>query len=407
MRITTTIFTLLIISAKAQTPPAQPASGPGGSDYAHNQVIMSDFTSLLSGDGYWLFEPDQPQPDSADVVVFNHGWGVYNPGPYGAWIEHLVRKGNIVIFPKYEQNDGFFPTQYTPNAATGIEDAFTELNTNPSRVKPRMNHIAMFGHSFGGVITANLAIEFSNYNVPQPQCFMLCEPGPGTSLGHLSSYNNMDQSYHALIIVGADDAVVGNTFGRMIFDDSGIPTSRMNYITQYADSPPVIEATHNEPLAADNSYDGGTIGTVITGGYAASKTDAVDYFCYWKLGDALLNCTFYGTDCEYAFGDTPEQKNMGQWSDGTDVIPLVVEPTTVSTNTIETENQALFPNPTLNTLNLKKKTESLKIYNNQGQLVLSQLKPSTQISLEHLAPGHYIVELSTGNNLNRVKLIKR
>ncbi|MEZ4892408.1 MAG: hypothetical protein R2778_05270 [Saprospiraceae bacterium] len=56
-----------------------------------------------TADGYWLFEPADPKPDSAEVVVFLHGYGAYNPMAYGKWIKHLVAKGNIVIYPRYQK----------------------------------------------------------------------------------------------------------------------------------------------------------------------------------------------------------------------------------------------------------------------------------------------------------------
>jgi hypothetical protein len=37
----------------------------------------------------------------------------------------------------------------------------------------------------------------------------------------------------------------------------------------------------------------------------------------WKFPDALRNCTGYGTFCDYALGDTANQENIGNWSDGT------------------------------------------------------------------------------------------
>jgi len=385
------IIFFAFLQTNAQTAPSQPTAGPGSTDYVHGSVIQSNFSSLLSGDGYWLFEPDQPKPDSADVVVFNHGWGVYNPGPYGQWIEHLVRKGNIVIFPKYQQNDGFFPTTYTPNAATGIIDAFDELQTNINRVKPRMNHIAMFGHSFGGVITSNLAIEYNSYGVPKPACFMLCEPGPGSSAGHLSTYSNMDTDYKSLIIVGDDDIVVGNTFGKMIFDSTNISTNQKNYVIQYADTPPIIEATHNEPLAANFSYDGGTIANVITAAYAASKEDAVDFYCYWKLGDALLSCTFYGTDCEYAFGDTPEQRFMGDWSDGSPVTELEVYPQVNGVSEAIKADFIFYPNPANNIIYFKENVAQISILNLEGKIVLTSSNVQ-QIDISKLEAGIYFLK---------------
>ena len=37
-----------------------------------------------------------------------------------------------------------------------------------------------------------------------------------------------------------------------------------------------------------------------------------------------MACSFDGTWCEYALGDTPEQRFMGVWSDGVPVIELNV-----------------------------------------------------------------------------------
>ncbi len=397
-------FFILLISTNSisQSPPAQPISGPGGNIYSNNGVLSTNNTSLFSADGYWLFEPDSPKPDSADLIVFNHGYGVFNPGPYAKWIEHLVKKGNIVIFPKYQLSDASLPSTYTPNAITGILDAINELNTNPTRVKPRMRNLAMIGHSFGGVITANLVTNYATYNIPKPKCFMLCQPGTGgINSGRLVSYANMDTDYKALIVVGEDDIIVGDSFGREIMDSTGIPTIRKNFITHVADYRgfPILEATHNEPLAADFNYDGGTISTVITGGYAASKLDAVDFYCYWKLADALLNCTFYGTNCEYAFGDTPEQRGMGNWSDGITANELIIEPsnTILSTKTMEKSDVAIFPNPTNQFINIEAKKDlfSLHIRNNLGQIVLNkESEISNSIDLSRLDKGSYYLTLN-------------
>lgn len=403
----TIIISFLTFISFCQTPPLQPGTGPGGSDYSHNGVIFSDFTSIFSGDGYWLFEPDQPKPDSADVIVFNHGYGVFNPGPYGQWIEHLVRKGNILIFPKYQLSDASLPSGYTPNAVTGILDAFNELNTNSNRVKPRMEHYAIIGHSYGGVITSNLATEYSSYGTPKPQCIMLCQPGTGGfNGGRLPSYASMDTDYNMLIVVGNDDIVVGDAFGREIMDSTAIPTSHKNYIIHYEDNygSPVLEASHNEPLCANNTYDGGTVSSVITGGYLASKQDAVDYYCYWKLADALLNCTFYGSDCEFAFGNTPEQRNMGQWSDGTDVLELDVEPSSI-VNLVEKEPTFnVIPNPASDyiRLNLEHPNGTVEIYDNLGQLVLhkSITKTNQVIKVNDLPKGFYTLII------NNVKIQK-
>ena len=54
--------------------------------------------------------------------------------------------------------------------------------------------------------------------------------------------------------------------------------------------------------------------------------DALDGYGIWKLTDALLACAFVGEWYEHAFGNTPEQRLMGAWSDGVPVHePLVTD----------------------------------------------------------------------------------
>ncbi len=402
------LITILSISqfSCAQNQPLQPTSGPGGSDYTHGNVVMSDFTSLLSGESYWLFEPTAPTVDSANLIIFVHGYGVNNPGPYGAWIEHLVRKGNIVVYPKYQINATLtLPSQFTPNTVTAILNSINELNTNPNRTKPRLQNIALIGHSYGGVISSNLATEYQSYGIPKPKCFMLCEPG--TSIltgGRLDSYSNMDDSYSALIIVGADDAVVGDSFGREIMDSTSIPTSRKNYIIHHEDShgDETIAATHDEPLAANSNYDGGVLGAIVTGAYAMSKENTVDYYCYWKLGDALLDCSFNNLNCNYAFGDTQEQKNMGQWSDGQEVVKLTVRPsiTVGINNTLETNKLNIYPNPSSSffTINTNEPAKLILIDSTGRTVYQNNNYTGERVQTQAFENGVYKALLQTQNN---------
>ena len=54
------------------------------------------------------------------------------------------------------------------------------------------------------------------------------------------------------------------------------------------------------------------------------RIDALDFYAYWKLFDALTDCAFYGKNREFALGNTPQQRFMGTWSDRTPVQELVV-----------------------------------------------------------------------------------
>src|SRR5262245_60241027 len=94
------LFSLTIFSAQRPTPPAQPDTGPGGKQYAHAAVKKTRYGN--GNQEYWIFEPDAPKPASAPVIVFIHGWGGMNPLYYGAWLDHLVKRGNIVVYPRYQ-----------------------------------------------------------------------------------------------------------------------------------------------------------------------------------------------------------------------------------------------------------------------------------------------------------------
>src|SRR5262245_6244681 len=91
------IVALLLLSALGAdaAPPANEAR-----EYPHKTVRRKEFGS--GARSYWLYEPADPAPAKAPVVVLNHGWLAVNPGAYGAWIEHLVRSGKVVIFPRYQ-----------------------------------------------------------------------------------------------------------------------------------------------------------------------------------------------------------------------------------------------------------------------------------------------------------------
>ena len=54
--------------------------------------------------------------------------------------------------------------------------------------------------------------------------------------------------------------------------------------------------------------------------------DTLDYYGYWKLFDGLYGAAFYGVNREFALGNTPQQRFMGKWSDGTPVKELEILP---------------------------------------------------------------------------------
>jgi hypothetical protein len=102
---------------------------------------------------------------------------------------------------------------------------------------------------------------------------------------------------------------------------------------------PGLIAGHRAPTAPDQNYDngegdltarrsGGPEGSTRDGSARVDSrtptTDAIDFYGLWKLFDALCDAAFSGKNREFALGNTPQQRFMGKWSDGSPVKELVV-----------------------------------------------------------------------------------
>lgn len=297
--------------------PQQPLTGPGGQTYLHDEVVMHDFAS--QPEGYWLFEPARPVPAEAPVVVFIHGYGGYNPMIYGAWIRHLVRKGNIVIYPRYQKNMlSPSPEHFAENVAIAIRDALNELKKS-GHISADDSGLVFVGHSYGGVVAADLAVNHEQYEVPKPEAMFLCAPGSGSFKGgRLDDYSGMPADIKLLMVVNENDWVVGDELAVKLFEETKHLQYR-NLLRQVADDygSPVVEAHHNQTYALDTFFDSGARNYTSKRALKIGRTDAVDFYCYWKLCDALLDFTRTGENAHFAFGGTSEQLFMGQRSDGT------------------------------------------------------------------------------------------
>jgi len=321
------------------TAPLQPETGPGGKEYKHKAV--KEFRYGNEGEGYWIFQPDEPRPESAPVVIFLHGYSAMFPVFYRAWIEHICMRGNIVIYPQY-QSGPLSPTwHYFPNVLTAVKDAREKLKNAEIHVAAQWDKCAVVGHSFGGAMTAKYASVAAAEGVPIPLAAMSVQPGAGPKQApqfglKLDKLDQIPASTLLVVVVGEDDTVVGNILGREIFRGAvNVPAENKDFCVLMSDTygdPPLL-STHASPSAIPRDIPG--IQTASTfaerkaskfrdRGTNPAGVDAQDYYGIWKIFDALCDCAFYGKNREYALGNTPEQRFMGKWSDGKPVKELVV-----------------------------------------------------------------------------------
>lgn len=296
------------ISAIGQT--RQPEIGPGSATYQHDSVLFYNYAE--SEDGFWLFEPAAPTPTTTNLIVFLHGYGGYNPMIYGQWISHLVKKGNTVIYPRYQKN--VFspkPKKFSQNVVTGIKDALKIIQENDQHIPTNTESLCMVGHSYGGILSAEITVNWETYGIPKPKGIFVCSPGTGPfKAGKLDSYEAMPADLKLLIMVSENDYIVGDEMGVRMFE-TAINTPNRNLIRQKADKENGITAGHNETYCVDETYDSGHHNYTASKALRITKTNAVDYFGYWKLFDALVDCTRTHQHCEYAFGNSSKQRSLG------------------------------------------------------------------------------------------------
>ena len=291
----------------AATPPsALPAAGPGSATYPYASVVE---TTYGSGDTqYWLYEPSSPGPSAKPVIVFCHGWGALVPDPYLGWLEHLARRGNVVIFPKYQSSLATSPSTFTDNAVAAIEAALVELASGPHAVVD-LARVAVAGHSFGGVVAANLAARAAAEGLPAFLALLCANPGTN-GFQVYEDYANIPAGTLLLAITGEDDNVVITPDAKRIFlQSTAIPLADKDFVTLRTDAhgTPSLVSNHNASLSG-----------------VSNPPDAFDGYAYWKWFDALSDAAFFGTNRVYALGDTPEQRFMGVWSDAQPVTEPVV-----------------------------------------------------------------------------------
>ena len=344
LKLSLVLFSLTILSAQRATPPVQPATGPGGKEYLHTGVTKNRYGT--GNDEYWIFEPASPKPASAPVIVFIHGWGGMNPLYYGAWLDHLVKRGNIVIYPRYQASLLTPIKDFMPSAIGAIKNAVERLQAEPGHIKPDLNKFAVVGHSVGGLLAASVAALASESKLPQVRAVMSVEPGITEAPINipLADLKKIPAETLLLSVAGDQDTLVRDTDAkRVYYESTTVPAANKDYVLMVTDThgTPSLQASHRAPTAMDRSYDngegvgGGPVNPDRVGNSSTRQNgqdrrletmmvNALDYFGTWKLFDALCDAAFYGKNREYALGNTPKQRFMGVWSDGVAVKELKV-----------------------------------------------------------------------------------
>lgn len=274
--------------------------------YNWTETFLDNKTTQIYDDS-WIFQPINcaTTKDQAPVAVYLHGWGNPNIEGHKDWLEHLVKKGNIVIFPVYEEYGlENLPSGewyiFVERASESIKMALSWLQNDKNNVQPDLNKFAMVGGSMGAYITINLASIWEEKGLPEPKAILLIHPPEEHLLEDIKNPENIPSTILMNCFVGDEDNVVGRKGCDLIWKMTRHILKR-DYVWECSDyyGKPPIKATHKP-------------GNVIK------------WYAYWKTMGGLMDCAFYNKNCAQGLGNTPAHKFMGLWSDNTLVKQLSI-----------------------------------------------------------------------------------
>jgi predicted alpha/beta-hydrolase family hydrolase len=173
-------------------------SGCGGKDEALSQA-SSEGPIGKGASGVWLYRPaGKPK----DVVVYFHGQGgpkEATPVNHLPWIKHLVDRGSVVVYPRYEMAYEADPMPFIVN---GVRAATKKVDVAGLPV-------LAIGYSRGGAIAVEYGAVASEKGLPVPDWIMSVFPAPFGNQGKVIDLASLRHFTELLILVGDQDSIVG------------------------------------------------------------------------------------------------------------------------------------------------------------------------------------------------------
>lgn len=213
------------------------------------------------GEGVWLF---RPAGAPKRLVIFFHGQGgreETTPTNHRPWIDHLVRAGAIVLYPRYETD---YSGAVLDNATTGVRHAMQRLG-------PQTLPVLALGYSRGAALAVEYAAVANHDHVPVPDAIESVNPVPYGETARIVNLRPLKPRTVLALIVSEKDPHASDGAGLLLarLRDSGFPGSQIEL--NIARSTGSFTADHLAPLSSS----------------AAARA------AYWAPTDALIS-TLHG-----------------------------------------------------------------------------------------------------------------
>jgi dienelactone hydrolase len=184
------------------------------------------------GDGgrqVWVL---RPAVEPRAVVVFAHGFGDTGE-PGHPWVDHLLARGNVVVWPRYQSSVDEPRNATVVNLREGLRLAFAdpELRGLP---------VVAAGYSWGAKLVFHYGVNARRWGLPEPRAILSMFPG---SLERgLPPRGPLPKTIQVLLLAGGgDDPAAATAYWRWL---SAHPAGRKAYRV-------LPGLTHDAPMHTD------------------------------------------------------------------------------------------------------------------------------------------------------------
>jgi hypothetical protein len=287
------------------SPPKQPFSGPGGREYLAKEI------DVIFHEDYFIFLPKGIDLKEAPIIllledpIFLFRLKTKEEVLQNFGLVHLVKNGNIVILPMYQKSifDFFNYSLILDRTTILLENSFSEIKSIAKENK--FDKFSIIGLGSG----ASLSTHLLEKNIPQPNALILIAPYSGFPLFSsflfgipLLKIENLSFNSYLITILAQNDRF---SFGEEIFK-----------IYQEA----LVKNKFIFKIPSDNY---GVPSLVSNKGTIFRQYSALNYYGTMKIIDAVLNCAFHNLDCQLLSENKEKLLEMGEWSDGKKVQPII------------------------------------------------------------------------------------
>jgi len=287
--------------------PAPPVAGPGSLALPFPAVREEVFVNPEKPEKkVHVFAPaGATLPAKAPVVLFLHGFGAQGPEGYRLWLEHMAKRGCLVVYPVYAALEAPGGLSRYDTMWAGFEEGVRRLARGTPA--PDLERLGVVGHSFGGGAAPAMAARAAVRGYGAKGLYVECW-APWFDLDR-DAWAALPAHTHLLVGAFEGDQVCDPRMAARFPERAvHVPADHKAFRLARSDDhgTPALRADHMAPLCA-------------------RETDALDTHCIWRLDDAT--CALCAGTAETTepspFSTAAGALSLGAWSDGTPIAPLL------------------------------------------------------------------------------------